>query len=61
VAGTVPTHALEPRGHAYAVRRLLGGTAITTTVSYYCQPEGSGCLTIRYALPTLRRSAAVTS
>lgn len=44
------THLLESRGHVYALRRRDGGIALVELVSYYCEPEGSGCLTLRYRL-----------
>jgi len=44
------THLLRPKGNTYAVRLKSGGVAYLRFVSYYCEPEGSGCLTIRYRL-----------
>jgi hypothetical protein len=45
------THLLETIGHIYAVRLRDGrGIAYVQMVSYYCKPEGSGCLTIVYRL-----------
>lgn len=45
------THLLESRGHSYAIRAADGGVAYLTIEGYYCEPEGSGCVTIRYRLP----------
>ncbi len=43
------SHLLTPLGHTYAVRLANGqGVAYVKIVSYYCKPEGSGCLTLRY-------------
>jgi hypothetical protein len=44
------THLLSPKGHTYAVKMQNGAVAYLQFVSYYCKPEGSGCLTIRYKL-----------
>jgi hypothetical protein len=45
------THLLKPRGHTYAVR-LAEGAATMQVVSYYClEPEGTGCLSLRYRVP----------
>ncbi|HIA01326.1 MAG TPA: hypothetical protein EYN66_05370 [Myxococcales bacterium] len=44
------THLLSPKGRIYAVKLQNGGVAFLQFVSYYCKPEGSGCLTIRYKL-----------
>jgi hypothetical protein len=44
------THLLRPKGRTYAVKLSSGSVAYFTFVSYYCKPEGSGCLTIRYKL-----------
>lgn len=44
------THLLSPRGHTYAVRRADGGIAYFRITSYYCSPEGSGCVTLNYRL-----------
>ncbi len=43
------THLLRPDGHTFEVR-LSEGTARVRVESYYCKPEGSGCLTLRYRL-----------
>ena len=51
------THLLRSNGEVYAVRLTGGGVAYVKVVSYYCQPEGSGCLTLRYRLD-LETSAA---
>ncbi len=48
------THLLRTRDHTYAVRRVQDrGVAYVRVESYYCQPEGSGCLTLRYRLADL--------
>ena len=44
------SHLLSPKQETYAVRRAHGGTATIQVVSYYCEPEGSGCMTLRYLL-----------
>jgi len=44
------THLLTPKQHTYAVKLKNGQVAFLNFVSYYCVPEGSGCLTIRYKL-----------
>jgi hypothetical protein len=44
------THDLRPLGSTYAVRLAGGGTAYFQIASYYCKPEGAGCLTLRYRL-----------
>lgn len=41
------THLLTPQDATYAVG-LAEGAALVQIVSYYCLPEGSGCLTLRY-------------
>ncbi len=44
-------HQLTPKARTYAVRLASGGgVAYVRFVSYYCQPEGSGCLTFDYRL-----------
>jgi hypothetical protein len=46
------THLLDPHPLTYAVRMADGsGVAYMRIVSYYCKPEGTGCLTLRYRLP----------
>ena len=42
------THRLRSRGRTHAVRMRSGGVAYLRLESYYCKPEGSGCLTFRY-------------
>jgi hypothetical protein len=45
------SHLLTTKGETYVVRRSTGkGKAIFKIASYYCDPDGSGCLTIRYRL-----------
>ena len=44
------THVLRSSGETYAVRLAGGAVALLNIVSYYCEPEGSGCLTLRYRL-----------
>jgi len=45
------THLLHGRKQTFAVRRRAsGGFAYLTIKSYYCEPEGSGCLTLQYRL-----------
>lgn len=45
------THLLVSRGHTFAVRRVpSNGVAYVRFDSYYCEPEGTGCLTLRYRL-----------
>ncbi len=44
------THVLRSAGETYAVRLTGGGIAYLNVVSYYCKPEGAGCMTIRYRL-----------
>ena len=45
------SHLLTTKGESYLVQRSTGkGKAAFKIVSYYCEPEGSGCLTIRYRL-----------
>jgi hypothetical protein len=44
------SHRLLTKGHSFAVRRLGGGLAVVQILSYYCQPDRAGCLTLRYRL-----------
>ena len=45
------THLLDPHSLTYAVRLADGsGVAYMRIVSYYCKPEGTGCLTLRYRI-----------
>lgn len=47
------THALNPKGHVYAVK-AEDGVVYVQVESYACAPEGGGCLSLRYqrASPT---------
>jgi hypothetical protein len=53
------THMLDPIPLTYAVRSASGDHVVfVRIVSYYCKPEGSGCLTLRYRLgPSLSAPA----
>src|SRR5206468_11351066 len=42
------THVLTSRDNTYAIRMADGGAALLRIRSYYCAPEGSGCLTLQY-------------
>ena len=45
------SHLLKSKRETYVVGRSPGnGVAFITIESYYCSPEGSGCLTLRYRL-----------
>lgn len=44
------THLLTSRRHVYGIRLRDGRLAYLTVESYNCQPEGGGCVTIRYRL-----------
>jgi hypothetical protein len=45
------SHLLTTKGETYVVQRSTGkGKAAFKIVSYYCEPDGSGCLTVRYRL-----------
>ena len=44
------THLLRSRDRTYAVRLRGGGLAYVRIESYYCDPDGSGCMTLRYRL-----------
>ena len=44
------THLLSTKGHVYAVKRRSGGVVLFRVESYNCEPEGAGCLTLRYRL-----------
>ena len=46
------THVLKANKKANAIRLKSGGVAYFQILSYYCKPEGSGCLTLRYRLDT---------
>lgn len=48
------THMLDPIGRTYAIRQAQAGRVVFVRIeSYYCKPEGSGCLTLRYRLGPL--------
>jgi len=42
------SHLLTPRDETQAVRLASGKAAIFNVMSYYCENETSGCMTIRY-------------
>jgi hypothetical protein len=44
------SHLLSSKDHSYAVQLASGKTAFLKVVSYYCEPEGSGCLTMNYRI-----------
>ena len=44
------THVLKVNKRTNAVKLKSGGVAFFEILSYYCKPEGSGCLTLRYRL-----------
>lgn len=45
------SHLLTTKEHTFAVRLADGDdVALVAIESYYCAPEGSGCLTLRYRL-----------
>jgi len=45
------THLLKSKNHTYAVQLRSGeGFATFNVVSYYCEPEGTSCVTIDYRL-----------
>ena len=44
------SHLLDPKDTVYAVRLHGGGVAVFQIESYYCDPDGSGCMTLRYRL-----------
>lgn len=44
------TSLLRSKQHTFAVRTRNGGVAYVQIRSYYCKPQGSGCLTLRYRL-----------
>ena len=44
------SHMLSPKEMVYAVRRANGRAALLQVVSYYCDSETSGCLSLRYRL-----------
>lgn len=45
------THLLRTRGEAIAVRLGDARVALVRIDSYYCAPEGSGCVTLTWRLP----------
>lgn len=42
------SHLLSSKHHNYAIQLAGGKTAFVQVLSYYCAPEGSGCLTLNY-------------
>ena len=44
------SHLLSTKNHSYAVQLASGKTAFLKVTSYYCEPEGSGCLTLNYRI-----------
>ncbi|MEM7248617.1 MAG: hypothetical protein AAF533_25020 [Acidobacteriota bacterium] len=44
------THWLKSHGDVFAIRRADGAVVFLRIESYNCDPEGSGCLTLRYRL-----------
>ena len=44
------THLVKPRPTTHAIRRATGGIAYVRIEGYYCEPDGAGCLTMRYRL-----------
>jgi len=44
------THVLKAKKRTYAIRLVAGGIAYFRIVSYYCDPEGSACLTLHYRI-----------
>ncbi len=47
---SMSNHLLTAKGYTYAIKRRAGGTATLRVESYYCDPPGSGCMTLRYRL-----------
>ncbi|MDP6946766.1 MAG: hypothetical protein QF464_21630 [Myxococcota bacterium] len=47
---SMSNHLLTSKRHTYALRRPGGGVVYFAVESYYCDPPGSGCMTIRYRL-----------
>ena len=47
---SMSNHLLTTKGHTYAIKRPGGGIAYFQVQSYYCDPPGSGCMTLRYRL-----------
>ena len=43
-------HTLDLRGEYTFASSHGGGAALLQIESYYCHPEGSGCMTLRYRL-----------
>ena len=46
------SHLLSSKNHSYAVQLASGKNVYLQVVSYYCEPEGTGCLTLRYRIDT---------
>ncbi len=44
------SHLLNSKEKTFAVRMKGGGIAYLEILSYYCEPHGSGCLTVKYRL-----------
>jgi hypothetical protein len=44
------SHLLSSKHHNYAIQLASGKTAFVQVLSYYCEPEGSGCLTLNYRI-----------
>ena len=44
------THMLRSERRTFAIRRFQGGIVYARFVSYYCAPEGSGCVTVYFRL-----------
>jgi hypothetical protein len=44
------SHLLSSKHHTYAIQLASGRTAFVQVLSYYCAPEGSGCLTLNYRI-----------
>jgi hypothetical protein len=47
---SMSNHLLMTKRHTYAIKRPVGGIAYFQVQSYYCEPAGSGCMTLRYRL-----------
>ena len=47
---SMSNHLLTTKRHTYAIRRSDETTAYFQVESYYCDPPGSGCMTVRYRL-----------
>lgn len=44
------SHLLSSKNHNYAIQLASGKTAFVQVLSYYCAPEGTGCLTLNYRI-----------